>query len=443
MMESGPGGRGRTGNGVLNKVDRDRCMTSLFTTANCVTERHPSGSKGTGRHKRFREWGTAGNRPNSVTKSKNAGRDGQRMEAVREKGGKIKAKTIRMGRTRRLGVAPGGKKKRGRIYCSDACQALDDSSPSLSTASSAWPSPSLPPVAAASTQEPSSFALGMSLATTKSAYPPAYPIWYDDDDSHDVDLLSVNPSEDALLRSHHDALSYARRPSSTNTHSTIPLLYRHSSSSTTTTHSSTGHSTNSAEDDSDISGPTSSSHHHRRRSYGTPLRLPAPLTTADVPEATVTSRRRNRASLPSYFSLLTLGAPNAKSSLPLSPPRSSVETARMRPSPTNPRLSHPTIDNTHAVAGTSPSSVPFLTSNPEAYRGRRREPGSPTRARPRSPSRSRSHSRSLEWASGREEMRGRLRVEELDGWAADRQHGYGRGRSGLRDRAERVNGVRR
>jgi len=327
-----------------------------------------------------------------------------------------------------------------RIYCSDACQALDDSSPSLSTASSAWPSPSLPPLATSSTQEPPSLALGMTLSTTKPAYPPAYPIWYDDDDN-EIDLLAVNPSEDALLRSH-DALSYARRPSSTNTHSTIPLLYRHSSSSTT--HSSTGHSTNSAEEDSDISGPTSSSsHHHRRRSYGTPLRLPAPLTTADVPEATVTSRKRNRASLPSYFSLLTLGAPHTKPSLPLSPPRSSVETARTRPSPTNPRLSHPTIDNTHAVAGASPSSVPFLTPNPEMYRGRRREPASPTRARARSPSRSRSRSRSREWTSGREEVRGRLRVEELDVWATDRQYGYGRGRSGLRDRAERVNGVRR
>jgi len=281
--------------------------------------------------------------------------------------------------------------------------------------------------------------MSLSLSTAKSAYPPAYPIWYDDDDN-DVDLLAVNPSEDALLRSH-DALSYARRPSSTNTHSTIPLLYRHSSSSTT--HSSTGHSANSAEEDSDISGPTSSSHHHRRRSYGNPLRPPAPLTTADGPEATVTSRKRNRASLPSYFSLLTLGAPHAKPSLPLSPPRSSVETARMWPSPTNPRISHPTIDNTHAVAGASPSSAPFLAPNPEVYRGRRREPASPTRARPRSPSRSRSRSRSHEWSSGREETRGRLRVEELDDWSAARQYGYGRGRSGLRDRAERVNGVRR
>ncbi|KAI9509606.1 hypothetical protein F5148DRAFT_1367088 [Russula earlei] len=188
-----------------------------------------------------------------------------------------------------------------RIYCSDACQALDDSSPSLSTASSVWPSPSLHPISAGSVQELTSLALDMSLSTAKSVYTPAYPIWYDNDD--DVEPLSVNPSDDALVRSH-DALSYARRPSSTNTHSTIPLLHRHSSSSTT--RSSTGHSANSTEEDSDISGPTCSSHHHRRRSYGTPLRPPAPLTSADVPEATITSRKRNRASLPSYFSLLTL-----------------------------------------------------------------------------------------------------------------------------------------
>jgi hypothetical protein len=236
-------------------------------------------------------------------------------------------------------------------------------------------------------------------------------------------------------------LSYARRPSSTNTHSTIPLLHRHSSSN-----SSAGHSATSTEEDSDISGPTSSSRHHRRRSYGTPLRPSAPLPTSDAPDSTITSRKRNRASLPAYFSLLTLGAPHAKSSLTMSPPRSSADTARARPSPTDPRLSRATVDSTHAVAGHSPSSAPLLARDPEEYRGRRREPGS--RPRPRSPSRSRSRSRSYsrEWVSGQEEIRGRRRVDELDGWATDRQYGYGRGRSGLRDRAERVlvlNGPRR
>jgi hypothetical protein len=288
-------------------------------------------------------------------------------------------------------------------------------------------------------QEPTSLSLGMSLSSAKSAYPPAYPIWYDDED--EAEMLSVHATEDPLLRAH-DALSYARRPSSTNTHSTIPLLHRHSSSSTT--HSSAGHSTNSAEEDSDISDPTSSSHHHRRSSYGTPLAPPAPSMTSDTLEATVTSRKRNRASLPAYFSLLTLGAPHAKSSLTMSPPRSSVDTARGRPSPTNPRLARPALDSTHAVAGASPCSVPLTSPNTDVYRGRRREPASPSRARPRSPSRSRSRSRSHEWTSSNDERRGRRRVNELDGWAADREYGYGRGRSGLRDREERLlNGARR
>ncbi|KAH9980873.1 hypothetical protein BGW80DRAFT_1453832 [Lactifluus volemus] len=332
-----------------------------------------------------------------------------------------------------------------RIYCSDACQALDDSSPSLSTASSAWPSPSIPPLAVGPSQDPPSLALGMSISSSKPTYSPAYPIWYDDEDVADV--LSVHPPEDAFLRPY-DALSYARRPSSTNTHSTIPLLHRHSSSSTT--NSSAGHSAISTEEDSDISGPTSSSRHHRRRSYGTPLRPSAPLPTSDAPDSTITSRKRNRASLPAYFSLLTLGAPHAKSSLTMSPPRSSADTARARPSPTDPRLSRPTVDSTHAVAGHSPNNAPFLAMDPEEYRGRRREPVSTSRPRLRSPSRSRSRSRSRsysrEWVSGQEEIRGRRRVDELDGWATDRQYGYGRGRSGLRDRAERVlalNGPRR
>ncbi|KAH9019138.1 hypothetical protein EDB85DRAFT_1873334 [Lactarius pseudohatsudake] len=323
-----------------------------------------------------------------------------------------------------------------RIYCSDACQVLDDSSPSLSAASSAWPSPSLPPVTAGSTHELPSLTLGMSLSSTKPAvYPPSYPIWYDEED--DTDLLSVRPSDDTLLRPY-DALSYARRPGGTNTHSTIPLLHRHSSSST-----STGHSANSAEEDSDISGPTS--RHHRRRSYGTPLRPTAPLPGTEIPDAvaTITSRKRNRASLPAYFSLLTLGAPLVKSSVTMSPPRSSADTARSRPSPTIPRLARATIDPTHAVAGASPSSAPLLALDPEEYRGRRRQPGSTSRPRPRSPSRSRSHSRSREWTSGREEPRGRRKLDELDGWVADRENGYGRGRSGLRDRAERAQCARR
>jgi hypothetical protein len=122
----------------------------------------------------------------------------------------------------------------------------------------------------------------------------------------------------------------------------------------------------------------------------------------------------------------------------MSPPRSSAETARPRPSPTIPRLARATIDPTHAVAGASPSSAPLLALDPEEYRGRRRQPGSTSRPRLRSPSRSRSHSRSREWTSGREEPRGRRRMNELDGWAADREYGYGRGRSGLRDRAERA-----
>ena len=165
--------------------------------------------------------------------------------------------------------------------------------------------------------------------------------------------------------------------------------------------------------------------------------------TSDAPEATVTSRKRNRASLPAYFSLLTLGAPHAKSSLTISPPRSSVDTARGRPSPTNPRLARPALDSTHAVAGASPCSVPLTSPNTEVYRGRRREPASPSRVRPRSPSRSRSRSRSREWAPGKEEVRGRRRVDELDGWAADREYGYGRGRSGLRDREERLHSAAR
>ncbi len=39
-------------------------------------------------------------------------------------------------------------------------------------------------------QEPTSLSLGMSLSSAKSAYPPAYPIWYDDED--EAEMLSVH-----------------------------------------------------------------------------------------------------------------------------------------------------------------------------------------------------------------------------------------------------------
>ncbi|KAI0261334.1 hypothetical protein BC834DRAFT_474537 [Gloeopeniophorella convolvens] len=305
-----------------------------------------------------------------------------------------------------------------RIYCSDACQALDDSSPSLSTASSAFPSPALLPAAPPVPHDLPSLTLGMAVSSPKAAYPPTYPIWYDDDD--EADLLAVRPNDDGPLRTL-DALSYARRPSSTNTRSTIPLLHRHSSSSTT--HSSASLSVPSTEDDSDASAPPPlavPSQHHRRRSHG--IGLGAEITDAS---STVSARKRNRASLPAYFSLLTLGAPHVKATLPLSPPHAS----HTRPSPTTPRLARPTVDSTHAIAGASPSSVPLYA---EEYRGRRREPAAASRARARSPSRSRSRSR--EWLAGKDEPRGRRRLDELDGWAADREYGYGRGRSGLRDR---------
>jgi hypothetical protein len=166
----------------------------------------------------------------------------------------------------------------------------------------------------------------MSLSTAKSAYLPPYSIWYDKEE--DINLLSVvHPSEDALLHSH-GALSYACYPSSMNTHLTIPLLHCYSSSSTT--QSSVGQSTNSMEEDSEISGPTSSSHYHHQHSYSTPLCPAAPLATSDLLESTVTSRKHNCTSLPTYFSLLTLSVPHPKTSPTISPPQSLVEMAHPR-----------------------------------------------------------------------------------------------------------------
>lgn len=365
----------------------------------------------------------------------------------------------------------------GRIYCSDECESLDTSSPSISTASSAFSSPHLdgydmPGAHDVPALVPSALGAALSFNHQKHHYPLSSSksslAWYEDDDSDGLVIALDDEDSDLGFKSTRAAplairptgLSYARRPSSTNNHSTIPLLHRRTSSgnhSLGTAYSMT--STRSSTEDSDGPIPASppslrarSPHGHRRHPSAT-----------DAHQETITAKRKhNRLSMPAYFSLLQHGSLLTRTSTSAQSPTSFITT---RPSPTTPRLAGPALDHTHALAVSSPSSGMHYSQNHntsllasvhttddghirESFgagltppRGRRREPGtSRRRTCSRSPSPSPSRARRalspplLLKEEPASEVRGRRRVNELDGWGEDKIFGFGNGRSGLKER---------
>ncbi|THH14943.1 hypothetical protein EW146_g5456 [Bondarzewia mesenterica] len=378
----------------------------------------------------------------------------------------------------------------GRIYCSDECENLDTTSPSISTVSSAFSSPQLqgydmPGAHDVPALVPSALGTALSLHSTKKPRANRYSLsssksslmWYEDDDS-DNPIIAVEDDNDGDLDSrglrpgpimpfavHPSGLSYARRPSTTNTHSTIPLLHRRTSSGTPSLSAaySLNSTQSSTEDDSDAPVPVSprsppvDSIRTRRR------HVSISEDNDDNVHDTVTVRhKRNRASLPAYFSLLQLGSAPSRASLSIHPPSSYTPT---RPSPTTPRLARPALDSTYAIAVSSPaggmhypgSHTSSLLASAHTRddrhirddfgtgmtppRGRPREPGSSRRRTcSRSPSPSPSRARRtlsppmLIKDGSAPDVRGRRRTHELDGWGDDRVYGYGNGRSGLRER---------
>ncbi|KAA1469180.1 hypothetical protein DENSPDRAFT_878718 [Dentipellis sp. KUC8613] len=352
----------------------------------------------------------------------------------------------------------------GRIYCSDDCHSLDTSSPSISTASSALSSPILQPFSNPAADIPNLSLASMAIASSAKqprhyqaqAYHYALSssksslngFWYEDD-ADDSDSPALVPDSDAddlpqptppVLPA---ALSYARRPSSTNTHSTIPLLHRRTSSAASP-------ASLSAEDDSDASLP-SHPHAHRRLSQPASHMLdlnlnlasassPTPrprqdtlkpfsmLTSTKPPVDTTAAaakkhraRTRNRASLPAYFSLLQTGSSAAAHA------KAGAGSVSVSLSPTTPTLAGPAVHGVHVLgvsAHTHTHAHAGAGAGSERERGRRRVQGlSSTR------SRSRSRSRGGAELDG---VRGRRRPHELDG--GEREWGFGSGRSGLRER---------
>ncbi|KAI0034490.1 hypothetical protein K488DRAFT_69072 [Vararia minispora EC-137] len=314
----------------------------------------------------------------------------------------------------------------GRVYCSSSCEDLDAApsepalSPSHSTASSAFNSPYLLP---STSSHSLAFIPPLALDSHRAHHPhphpkapSATPMWYDSDEDPSLEdgTIRVAPHS-AGVRTH---LIYARRPSATNNRSTIPLLtpahtptHRRASSRSTTTTSTT----------TDASGSLPSS--------------PADEPPAPPPPhlSSAARKRANRASLPAHFSLLA--SPTLRATRPplVIAPHAPVPAGR--PSPSTPKLACPHVDTACALAGASPSSAPLASVLDEA-RGRRRLPGSGSRARADSRSRRRSPSASVCRRRGADEdreVRGRRRPAAGE-WQGPTDHGFGCGRSGLRAR---------
>ncbi|KAI0362659.1 hypothetical protein OH77DRAFT_1491985 [Trametes cingulata] len=315
----------------------------------------------------------------------------------------------------------------GRPYCSDECESLDVASPSISTTSSAQPSPFLNSTAnapGAPSDVPALLpsALGHSLKEARKSHrvrhsessssnssvswsaleddydddavnPALYSAGTDDEFAIHPDYASAEPgsskpSSFSLYRNPRSSLAYVRRPSTTNNRSMIPMLHHRGSS--VSTPSSTGMSRSvpyccSTEDDSsDVPSACASSVSGRSgRRSGRKSTDSVPQIADDSErekDDTVTGKnRRNRASLPAYFSLLTSTSPAGSRS---QKSMSSLQTLSMvsrslqsSSSPPTPRLAQPVVDTTTAFATAQMSRVSktYTVTADAASRGRSRQ----------------------------------------------------------------------
>jgi hypothetical protein len=312
-------------------------------------------------------------------------------------------------------------------YCSDDCQNIDLTSPSISSASSTRSSPHLPYAVGGDVPALVPSALGSALRnchgrdhysiSSSSASSTSWSVVTDDDDDDDDDDVGVGSEHsfqdgadsiyDGSVKSasflhsiRSSAMSYARRPSGTNNRSTVPLLHRRTSSGSSPGHvggvprSAPIQSHASAEEDeadtSDFGFSSRDDLVHDQNDH-----QPENDCETEKHKSTLTKakRKRNRASLPSYFSLLQVGGSSTDHRS--SPKSSSSIHTVSRPSPPTPKLT------LTAIAGFSiPNSsiAPPLVASIQATppRGRRREPGTSrgSRRSRNSKSRSRSWSRS-------------------------------------------------
>ncbi|KAJ7632830.1 hypothetical protein FB45DRAFT_913638 [Roridomyces roridus] len=314
----------------------------------------------------------------------------------------------------------------GRAYCNDFCQNGDASS---SEASSPFSSPHL--AYASGTQDVPPFTLGKAHErySTSSSSASSWSVVTDDDSEYEH-----GPSQ---------ALFYARRPSGTNNASIFPHLRTSSASSVCLPQSAPSSDHFLSNDDEDYASDV-------------PLEKPVQHTMAPSAASTTKSRRkRNRASLPAYFSILTTS--NTTAAARMSPVSVSSTNTFSRHSPPTPKLASayahtapPSAINSHFTPrGRRNDASPHLlrsasrscSPSPDCRRDSDEKvadwSSAMARERGRAVRRNSSSSADVSPSGSRAPTRGRARVNELDGPTSPERPGFGHGRSGLISRAKR------
>jgi len=310
-----------------------------------------------------------------------------------------------------------------RAYCGYDCESLDATSPSISTSSSNSPSPNigftmaptpdreipaLLPIALGGSGGPlHNYSRYRNINSHSTAIPrySALSHWssgqYMEDENDHPDQTTFYDSNEKHLPS--SGLNYARRPSSTNWHSTIPhprLARASESGASSPVRSCVGaprsvptlRTPPSSGADDELSDGTND-----RESSIRPGASSTTKTTSRVTKSPA-SKKRNRASLPGYFSLLALTTSPGRQTSQRPPSSTSANKSRNIPKSgshmmTAPSTSAITPTTVHANQSDSPSSTfeeASARGRAERGRSRHRHPGSSTSPGVRNDSRKRS-----------------------------------------------------
>ncbi|KAF9558042.1 hypothetical protein CPC08DRAFT_724771 [Agrocybe pediades] len=307
-----------------------------------------------------------------------------------------------------------------RAYCSEDCQNSELSSPSISSASSVLSSPNMGYAAGSDVPPLMPSALGYALnkltrpgfhVSSSSSSSKSYSVFTDEEDDsspqpfiarhygyHDaIDSVCDTTSKSAGFSSiHTSALSYARRPSGINDHSTVPHLHtrRMSSSSSASSAGLVRSHPRSAliasrmlSDEDDILSDFASSSGDAADTDDGDLNSENDWgSKPKSPDAAKSRRNRNRASLPACFSILKMSSPTKENRS--SPVSSSSGNTIARPSPPTPKVPfNPVVSQLRITPTVTP-----LTAVQSTPRGRRRETDHSRSSRRSSHSRSRSRS---------------------------------------------------
>ncbi|TFL02955.1 hypothetical protein BDV98DRAFT_410503 [Pterulicium gracile] len=281
-----------------------------------------------------------------------------------------------------------GSVRPGHAYCSSACEAVDSASSVSSAASSTFSSPHLKSTPASG--QPPALTISSSLTASAQGRSNRYSISssasstsYSATDDDEESLVDPEVNNDLNIHKHTDAqnesssfslspgMFFARRPSSTNNHSMLPVLqrpslasYRPYASSPSGIPKSAPHhsihdravyplgksggsrqklSSGSKADDHDrychSAANADGSHYdrsprHRHRTEAKPHEGDEEDLSSTITSPSSAKRSRNRASLPSYFSLMNINGQHSNSvKSPPAPPCSSVP----RASPSTPK----------------------------------------------------------------------------------------------------------